>query len=444
MFRSAKTSKGSAVTPASYETVSVKLTMNDEQTVEIKSLVSEIIINESLFNASIKVDLKIVDGFDLFQKSHLSGGEKINIKIKRKDNNKNSDKNKFDITCYIADIFDHSKPKPGIQFYRLSCLSEHAFISNIKSISRSFNGNANALVRDICVNDLKFTGKTNFADKNLPAISGVYPNLKPLDAITWLLRNSDDEDTPFFFYETLQEGLQFNSYNDLSSGEVYKEYNNTQFFRNEFETKEYFEEASSKIIEMTSDLNMCKFNQIKNGAFSAVVHSVDISNKKYTINNFNHEASNKVKLNKFKGFAKNIKFDDTMLNEGYNSKEFFISTNSKAFESGKLNYHEKIKDSISGKNSCFQNMRFMSLDLELYGDFKLCPGKLINLKIAKSTDENIMESNQREGMIDNLLSGVYIIGSVAHVFDGNEYRCDIGVQKDSLTYDLDSRTKIGK
>ena len=447
MLNSAKTSAGAAITPASYELVSVKLTMNNDQTMEIKSLISEVIINESLFNSSIKVDLKIVDGFDLFQKSHLSGGEKIQIKIMRKDNVKETygnAKNKFDIACYIAEIYDHSKPKPGIQFYRLTCLSEHSFVNNIKSISRSFNSNANALVRDICLNDLKYTRETNFADKNLPVISGIYPNLKPLEAITWLLRNTHDEDTPFFFYETLSEGLKFNSYNELANQEVYREYNNTPFYVNKFETKEHFAEAQGKIIKMSSDFNMCKFDQIKDGAFSSVVHNVDIANKNYTINNFNNEINDKIKLNKYKGFSKNIKFDDSTLNESYNSKEFFISTNSKAFEEEKINYHEKIKDSISAKNSYFHNIRFMGLDIEVYGDFNLCPGKLIELKIPKSTDSNIMTSDQREGMIDKLLSGKYLITSVAHVFDGKEYRCDIGVQKDSLTYDLDSKIKIGK
>ena len=47
-------------------------------------------------------------------------------------------------------------------------------------------------------------------------------------------------------------------------------------------------------------------------------------------------------------------------------------------------------------------------------------------------------------MIDKLLSGKYIVTELAHVFDGTEYKCDIGIQKDSLTYDVDSDIKIGK
>ena len=34
---------------------------------------------------------------------------------------------------------------------------------------------------------------------------------------------------------------------------------------------------------MSSDFNMSKFDQIRDGAFSSVVHNVDIANKNYTV-----------------------------------------------------------------------------------------------------------------------------------------------------------------
>jgi hypothetical protein len=37
-----------------------------------------------------------------------------------------------------------------------------------------------------------------------------------------------------------------------------------------------------------------------------------------------------------------------------------------------------------------------------------------------------------------------MITELAHVFNGTEYICDIGIQKDSLTYNIDSDIKIGK
>jgi len=307
MLNSAKTASGAAVSPASYQLVGVKITMSNDAVIDITQLVADITVSESMFLSSITTVLHIVDGFDLLRKAHLTGGEKVHIKIMRKNNNNESystAENKFDITCHLARIVNHVKPKAGIQTYQLSCVSEHAFISQMKSISRSFNSNSNALVRDICLNDLKYTGETNFSDKNLPVISGIYPNLKPLDTIHWLLRNIDDEDTPFFFYETAGEGLQLNSYNELAEQEVFKKYNNSPFYINKFETKEHFEEAQCKIIDMSSDFDMRKYDQIGDGAFSAIVHNVDIANKKYTINNFDHSLKNNIKLNDYVGVSK--------------------------------------------------------------------------------------------------------------------------------------------
>lgn len=444
MFNSSKTSNGRAISPASYDLYSVLLTMNDNSTIEIKSLVTEIIIEESLFSQSIETNIKVVDGFDMFQKSHLSGGEKIEIKLRRIDNNNESyskSKNKFNITCFIADISDHVKPKDGIQYYNITCLSEHAFINVMKSIDRAFSGNINALVRDICKNDLNVED-ISFTNKNLPVIKGIYPNLKPLDAVTWLLRNSSDEDTPFFFYETIQNGLQFNSYKELLEQDIYKTYNNTSYYANEFETPEYFEEAAAKILSMSSDLNMSKYNQINDGAFASTTYCIDIANKNYSTVNFNKNVKENQKLNQYDSFSNKISFDDQKFTEAYGSKDFFISTNSLAFNDS-INYHESIKDAISNKNSYFHSIRFMGLDIELYGDFNLAPGKVVNLKIPKSTDANILTSEKRNAMIDMLLSGNYIVSSIAHIFDGNEYRCDVGIQKDSLSYDLDSKIVIG-
>ncbi len=441
MPRSSKTSSTKASSPASYEIHSLKLIMNDGSTIDIKTLVSEVIINESLFNQSIQVDLKVVDGFDLFQKSHMSGGEKVKIKIRRKDNSKTTSEKIFDLEVYIAEILDHSKPKASIQYYKLICLSSHAFIDRMKKLNRSFTGNINALIRDICKNDLGVKS-VDFSNKNLASIKGIYPNLNPLQAVTWLLRNSSDESTPFFFYETINDGLQFNSYKELLETEVYKTYNNTPYYVNEVDTPEYFDEASKKILEMNSELDMSKYQQISNGAYAASTYCIDISNKEYITSKFNRSNNELMQLNKHNSLSNKISFDDSIVSENYASKEFFISTNANSFGT-EVNYHGTIKDNLTKKNSYFQNLKFMGLDIVIYGDFDLSPGKIIELTIPKSTDVNILKAEGRDAMKDKLLSGKYVVSSIAHVFDGNEYKCDIGLQKDSLLYDLDSKITIG-
>lgn len=447
MLNSSKTAGGKATTPSSYDLRKVKLTMNDGSVTDIKGLISTVVINESLFKQSIQVDIEVVDGVDLFQKSHISGGEKIEIKLGRIENtNLTGDKSEkaFNIEVYIAEISDHVKPKEGIQYYRLTCLSLHAFIDQFKSLSRSFSGNINALIRDICKQDLNVTS-VDFSNKNLPSIKGIYPNTKPLDAITWLLRNSADEDTPFFFYETINDGLQLNSYRELLDKELYKTYNNTTYFESAPETPEYFVEASKKIINMSSDFNMSQYHQIKDGSYASTIHCVDISNKKYEQTVYSRTDDNLLKLNDFNSLSNKIKFNDLQLNKNYTAKEYFISTNSNSFNAlqDEVNYHSISKDNLSKKNSYFQNLKFMGLDIDVYGDFDISPGRIVELKIPKSTDANILKSEGLDGMKDKLLSGKYLVSSISHIFDGDQYTCDIGLQKDSLLYDLDSKITIG-
>ena len=144
-----------------------------------------------------------------------------------------------------------------------------------------------------------------------------------------------------------------------------------------------------------------------------------------------------------KPFSDKIEFDNRILSENYDSKQFCITKNSLSFNT-KNNYHNVIEESIGDKNSKFNALSFIGLDMTTYGDLNMTVGKILDLNIMKSTDSNVQDRNRKNGMVDKLLSGKYIITELAHVFNGTEYICDIGIQKDSLTYNIDSDIKIGK
>tara|TARA_R110000782_G_scaffold104469_4_gene192174 strand:- start:1424 stop:2785 length:1362 start_codon:yes stop_codon:yes gene_type:complete len=440
MPSTSKTEATKSILPSSYDIISVKLTLSNSNVIEIKELVASLEIVESIFAPVIRTSMRIIDGFGLLTDGHVVGGEKISILIGRFPLD-SDEAESFKINVVIAEIHDHTTPKPGLQAYSFTCLSEHAFVNNATSINRSFDGTITDLISNICTNDLN-TKLDNIEEKSSDAISGIYPDLKPYDAITWLLRNSTDEGTPYFFYETIQDGLQFNSYKQLNDKEVYREYNNSSFYKSTVATPGHYNEAKRKIIKMSSELNTSIYELIGKGAYSSTVQTLDISTKKYTsVNNSYKESFEKLNP-RGKMFSDNIQFNNTQLVNNHKSKEFFITKNSKSFK-GRNNYHNVISNSISDKTSQFASLSFMGLDIFLYGDFNLAVGNKVNLQITKSTDVNIQESNRKTGMQDLLLSGNYMVTSIAHVFDGTEYKCDVGIQKDSLNFDLDSEIKIG-
>ena len=435
-----KTEGQKAINPSSYDVLSVAITFNNDKTMEIKDLVMRFEINESLFSPYVKVKMRVLDGFGLIADGHVVGGEKITLQIGRVPID-TSEAEAFELNVRIAEIHDHSMPKIGLQSYSFSCLSEHAFINNSIVLNRPFNGTITDLITRICSSDLKQT--IDFSNKSTDQVTGIYPNLKPYDAITWLLRNSADEGTPYFFYETIQEGLQFNSYKQLLDSDDFKQFNNSPYFKNEQATAGHYKELKDKIIKMSSEMDMSVFRSISNGVYASNTQTLDIATKTYVTTNNSFKEDLNTLNPRGKSFSNKIGFGETLLNENFKAKQFFITKNSKAF-SDKNNYHNTIESSVSDKNSQFNNLRFMGLDIFVYGDFNLTVGKKVELEITKSTDANIQESDRKTGMIDILLSGKYMVTDIAHIFDGTEYLCDVGLQKDSLIFDLDSDIKIGK
>lgn len=426
-----------AVSPSSYEIYSVNLyNIDNINYVDIKDLISSIVIKESIFASSIEIDIRLIDAVNLFELNQIIGGEKVKLKLFRVIDPSDKfaeSKHKFDITVNVASVIDHNKKEIGTQLYTLRCYSNHAFINSIKTINRSFSGVPDALVSDICQKDLAYNNLVPFTNKNTNEMKGIYPNLKPLEAINWILRNSSGENnTPLFFYETIQTGLQLNSYFELLDQEVYIEYNDKAFIDAPKDTNTY-DQAATKIRKMSSSLDMSIYNMIKNGVFSSSALTLDIATKKFE--NIPFEFDGKSSLNKHKPFASILEFDNTTLIDSNQSKEFYINENTKAF--GDINnYHNSLRLELNNKQSALNALKFMSLNLLVSGDFNLTCGNLVELKISKTGDSTELRNK------DKAFSGKYLVTSVVHTFDQEEYRCNIIIQKDSVQYDVDTNPNI--
>ena len=95
-----KTDGNRTVSPDGYDVYSIHVTLLNGNVADIKGLVQEIEIIESLHTSSIQVMLRLYDATNFLENSHLVGGEKVNIKIRRTANTKESfseSRDKFDI-----------------------------------------------------------------------------------------------------------------------------------------------------------------------------------------------------------------------------------------------------------------------------------------------------------------------------------------------------------
>lgn len=434
MPRTAKVVGEVSVNPEAFNILHAKIEIDNLRFVDIKDLVQQIQIYEDINKPFLEVVISLRDSTNFLELSKLNGHEDVNLKIQRQAGGEDRDsKEKFELELSVAEIFNYVRQEPGIQYYKLRCVSRHLYNSQVKTLRRSFEGSIGKLVKDICTKDLEVE-KLDINTDTQEVIKGIYPTLRPLHAINWLLRNAYDNGTPYYFYETTKDGIQFNSLENLFAKDVYKEYEFKPFFEFEMGTKEAYDEQARRINQFGSELGMSKLESMANGSYASTLHTLDISKKEYKKDFFNYDSSNPAKLNKKKPFTDFTKFKDRKLPDLKEGKHYFISRNTDAYPSHK-NYHEPNHITLMKGQSHLSNMNFMTHSFSIAGDFEMTVGKKIKLKIIKASD--MVEIDQPTVPLDKYLSDNYLVTSVSHFIGPETYTMQLKVQKDSVEQGLE-------
>jgi hypothetical protein len=429
MPRTAKVVGSVSVNPEAFNIVHAKLTHHDSKELDIKKLVQKIEIYEDINKPFLEVILYVRDSTNLLEFAQINGHEQISLKIQRQAGGEDRDsKEKFELSLHIAEVFNYVRQDPGTQYYKLRCVSKHLYINQTKALRRSFQGSIGQLVKNICDKDLGIE-KCEINTDTQEVIKGIYPTLRPIQSVNWLLRNAFDNGTPYYFYETTQDGVQFNSYENLLEQEIYNEYEFKPYFEFEMGTKEAYDEQSRRINQFGSELGMSKLEAMANGSYASTLHSLDISKKSYKKSFFDYEKSTPKKINKNKPFSDLTKFKDRKLNELKEGKHHFISRNTDAYPSHK-NYHEPNHITLLKAQSHLSTMNFMTQNFSISGDFNMTVGKKIKLKIVQSSDT--LEQEQPTVPLDRFLGDNYLVTGVTHMIGPESYTMQLKVQKDSI------------
>ena len=172
------------ISPEDYILENFIITTSDGNERDIRKLIGGIYINESLYNSEITLTAGIVDGVNFLEKEKIAGNERIDLLISRGDN-------KFNLPFFITGITDLSRNTPGVQYYRIEAAPLHSWNNQLKTLTRSFNGSIGGLIKDIIKDDLKAIRINEIDTETGGNIKGIYPNIRPLKAISWLLRNAN-------------------------------------------------------------------------------------------------------------------------------------------------------------------------------------------------------------------------------------------------------------
>ena len=421
-----------AIVPSSYELESATLTCSNGTEYNIVDLIASLSIDESLYSGSLQAEVNILDAAQMLEKVKCVSGEGLHLVLKRRllDGQSTKYSHKF----RIAEIHSYAKLSPGTATYVFRCVSEHAYISQSKTISKPFNNVPGQLIKNICTDELSIDEKNlSINTETKQTIVGVYPRMRPMYLINWLARRSYDNGTPFFFYETLGHGIYFESYENLINKESYKEYTYAPSTNTIVGSEENNKILASKVLTLSSEFNMSQYMNIGAGAYSSTLHTLDIATKSYDTQTYAYSDS-KLRLNANGVIPKGSQIQERPLEEHRDSTNFYISLNTSAV-SGGSSYQAPANSDILAANAYVQNMDTLELRVEIYGDFNLYTGSTIDINVVKSIDAG----DDKRGR-DLFLSGKYIISSITHKFT-DEYRMDLILKKDSFIDSLDNIQK---
>jgi hypothetical protein len=422
----------SGVVPGSYILSKLDLTTTKGQVFDIKQLVTGITITESIYMASIEAEIVILDGVNLFEELKLNGDEKIDMIIKIKEL-ESGDTEKHNHTFYISEILDFARKRNGSSTYLLRCLSKHAYINNTKILTKNRSGTIGTIIKNICTSDLKI--KDKYLDVNTStsqSINCIIPSLRPFAAIKWLNTNAfTTTGAPFYFFETLNSGVKYKSYEDFVDSEPVTEYIHTPVLKNTIGSKEYFKETSRRIRKLSSDLNLSKYVATLEGAFASTTRSIDISTKSYTPKKYNY--NNIKKLNSHNPFpanrSNNDHYDGKPLDRISDGKNYFISNNKHAYKNSN-NFQSPSAIYMGMSQSYISTEETLIHDITVAGNFNIECGQTIRIKMNKTS-----AADNESDPIDKMQSGRYLISSIIHKFE-DEYTLQMEVKTNSFGSDL--------
>jgi hypothetical protein len=422
------------ISPDSYELKEVIFHSNARKRIDIKAYIQKIELFENINSPFIEAVVSIQDASSFFEQQKVTGDESVDIKIKRTPLDGTKEKvSEFNLKFKIAEVFNFLRDGPSVQFYKFRLVSKHLYTNQVKSLQRSFQGSIGKLVKDICKKDLHVSKATINSDTK-DIIKGVYPTIKPIQAINWLLKNAFDNGTPYFFYETLNNGLQFNSLENLYEKEVYETYEFLPYFDHDVGTSDSYNEQRARIVGFGSDFNMGKLNDVGEGAYASTLHTLDLATKKYTKTFYNYDSSKPKTISKNKPFSDNKAIDRRKYGELKEAKHFFVSLNSGAYPSHK-NYHSPAFTTILKSESHLQTLGFNTHEISLPGDFGLQVGNKVHIKMIKPT--TIEDADMDTVMLDKYNSGDYLVTGIIHTFN-NFYTMLVTIQRDSTEVNVDA------
>ncbi len=422
--------------PSAYRASEIVIRNHAGKEYDIKRIVADFTITESIYRSTLTLNIGIRDDGNFMEQAALTGHEWIYVVLDRTLPNGTSQN--ISLWFRVTEYPVFAKYSNNVQVYRIGGISDHAFISKFKKISRAFNGKISDFIQSVFRNDLGYDN-LEFGSDTTGTAAFIVPNMEPIDAMHWALRRAfTQEGSPFYLYQTLDGKIHLKSQADITRQDPYKEYRDAKFFEYDInrDPEEAYEERALRILSINSDLSLSKPAQGMNGAFASRSEYIDIATKTASAFKFDYleNVSKFPTIEAYPFVAPNFEIDNQKYINSYDrTKINYIPINSAAF-SNVGNYHAPTsRGIINYAQSQLETLDTQQHTIVLNGDLELNCGKVVSLRIPPAIDPGPAKKNSHSSdnnQVDDYLSGNYVAASVVHNF-AEEYFIDMKVKRDT-------------
>ena len=418
---------------------------------DVRTSVAELNIFESLDKPYLTGTVVILDDKGLFDKINFQGTERFKVQLSSVDNDLDSVfQRTFIMTGVERSIKSNDNGKSSMYVFTL--LDEHAFLSSLKKISKSFSGTIDNILVKLLATEMNldidlsylFLGNGKKSEPIQTNMKGIIPNLNPIQAISWLVnRATTVTGSPFFAYASMHDdNLRLGNLDSMLSQKAFNSqlpytYNpaNVSNADTQTELEKTFTIKSLRTSKMANTLKLIQEGAVGANYSNTNLNTGQIFSEHHTIRN----QLSKLREQEVIGENQNV-FDPSfrigdMFVDLYDAKRYHTVTSSGTYGRYK-SYHDeydatKFKKKVESraiKNHLYKNMMNVVVEGAGFIVSKASVGDIVNLKVVNDNTEISFFGGEDE-LVDKSKSGDFIIHKTRHTFSGTQHTVSMNVCK---------------
>ena len=423
---------------------------------DIKAMMVELNVYESIFNNSLTGSIIITDAQNLIAKLELNGTERISFKLSTPGVDKRGGIDASIETghpFYVYKITDRRQIAPGTNLYTLHFASRE-FMRNLRTkVSQTYKGNIAYQVIKILMDENYLDSKKEISYEPTGNINNiVVPNMRPFDAINMIAKKTLPEKSKgvgYYFYETTK-GIYFRSWDNMCTVKGQQIRDTKQIFRympmnvndetipdkinHDYQSVESYRFVNNfHDIAANTTLGTYAHTAITYNMFdksykeSIYDYEIDYGRSRHTDNTTGPRDA----AERYAVAAQSIVDTDDKKISDYKESRVSLQTTTQFLhdEDKGANYGLDVTQDgvkfVQGESIKNSIINGTTLHMVVKGQSYLEPGDVIEFKLVSVDEKN------PDGKEDPQYSGRYVISKIRHQVNATKYTCAMECVKDS-------------